>query len=63
MESLSPLKPIPPSPDGRRGVSRRDAIIGAVAPLVGVTPAGAAGLDRLVIVDGWVVKQSELRTR
>lgn len=44
------------------GVNRRDAIVGAATALFSVASARAMGLDRVIIVDGWVVKQSELRT-
>ena len=44
------------------GVNRRDAIVGAATALFSVTSARAMSLDRVIIVDGWVVKQSELRT-
>ena len=44
------------------GVNRRDAIVGAATALFGVTSARAMSLNRVIIVDGWVVKQSELRT-
>lgn len=44
-------------------INRRGAIIGAAAALYSVSKANSATLDRLAIVDGWVVKQSEVQTR
>ena len=50
------------SPIAVDGVNRRDAIVGAATALFSLTSARAMSLDRVIIVDGWVVKQSELRT-
>lgn len=42
-------------------ISRRDALVGAAAVFSGWTMQRNAIPERVVIVDGWVVKQSEVR--
>ena len=45
------------------GFSRRDAMLGAAAAVVvSFTNVRASPSDQLIVVDGWVVKQSELLT-
>lgn len=52
----------PTAPSFRSGIlNRRDAMLGAVAALAGVPGAQAALGDRVIVVDGWVIKQTDLR--
>lgn len=44
-----------------QALSRRAAIIGAAIAFVGIKGAPAEASDRVIVVDGWVVKQYELR--
>ena len=53
--------PVPKQESGT--INRRGAIIGAVAALCSASRANSATLDHFVIVDGWVVKRSEVKTR
>ena len=65
----SPMKPLPFPPVGRFtttllpmsvDVTRREAML-AIATALASTEAIAGAADPLILVDGWVVRQSELR--